>query len=165
MPVRNVGIMHQGVLKFASRAESIPRGKVFWTRIWLREGGDPRAHNSVFLKLITAVNNLEITPEGGVFGDWSLQLLMSSDRELHDVSEKDREFVSTWLEDNVHVEDFVVGPVQKPEPELAILEKELARAQAKWQPREEPAASGKDPEPTAAGSAKKRSWWKFWAGN
>lgn len=153
--------VRDGIVLFSRRADDDPRGQVRWVRVRLRDGAGDGARNLVVFDLSRALAASGVTAEGGPFGDWSLQLLISADQPGADVPADVPAAVTAWLEERTDVTEFAMDPPTDPAAAQAILDREWERVQRELASA---GAAGGPANRTAAGSASDGSgpWWKFW---
>jgi len=153
--------VRDGIVLFSRRADHDPRGQVRWVRVRLRDGAGDGARNLVVFELSRTLAAHGVTAEGGPFGDWSLQLLISADQPGADVPVDVPPTATAWLEAHADVAHFEVEPPNDPAAAQAILDREWDRVQRELAAA---GAAGGPANRTAAGSANDGSgpWWKFW---
>jgi uncharacterized protein YggL (DUF469 family) len=107
----STAIIRQGVMKFTRRVDDDPRGRAFWLKVRLREHGDQGTRNLLMFDFCKSFAKNGITPEGGEFGGWDWQLLITNDEPGMDITEEVQEAVRSWFEGRDDVEIAEVSPI------------------------------------------------------
>ncbi len=123
-------IILEGIMKFTRRIDNDPRGLAFWLKVQLNKSGEQVERNLLFFDFCKAFAKNGLTPEGGEFGGWDWQLLITADEPSHDTTDEDREAIRAWFEARDDVGVVEVGPLVDPQHEYETLNAEWQQAQA-----------------------------------
>jgi len=119
-------------MKFTTRADQDPRGLAFWVRVRLqRDDGRPDT-NAFIVDLANRLHERGLGVEGGEFGGWHWQLLVSADEPGASTTEDDREYVRGWIADRQDIADSELGPLTTADLELALVADERRQAEIRW---------------------------------
>ncbi len=119
-------------MKFTMRIDEDRRGLAFWVKIRLgHEQGRPNT-NLIIVDLANELHGRGLGVEGGEFGGWHWQLLVTADEPAVDTTEDDRDWVRTWLEGREDVQDFKLGLLTEADLEQAIVADENRQAELRW---------------------------------
>jgi hypothetical protein len=155
-------IAHEGIIIFSKSEVSYPRGEAHWIRIALSESAPEVAANLIFMGLVKVVSPFGATLEGGQFGSWSLQYLISSDEPESDLQLGAMEAVEDWVKVNEDIADYEIESNVNSSHALDILETEFQLAEDRVR-RSTANQSVRDPEKESMQSTGgNKNWWEFW---
>ena len=104
-------ISHSGRRVFQFRSDEESSIAAFWIRVNFHPGVDDADFERAKVDLDRSLNSRELVGEGGEFGMWHWQLLVSATKERDPADAVDRTAVVEWLGSNPNVESFDAGPV------------------------------------------------------
>ena len=118
---RDTLVYEEGRAIFKCRGDIEPKGLAFWVRMRLRDDLSSEESNQVKHSLDGWLQLRDLGSEGGEFGAWHWQQLVSA-RELRDTAtQEDVDALKKWVGQQPHVVEWEVGDladIRELEPEL-----------------------------------------------